>query len=428
MRCLPVACLLLIATASVAQQDPVVRVDVSPGAVAVGESVQVRVTVLVPTWFPRPPVYPDFELANAITRLPPDSSFPTSERIGGDTWSGIVRNYRMYPLVGASYRLSGETIAVAYANPGADPIEAEVPVPEILFRGTVPAGAEQLDPYVAGESLALELDIKGETTDLEPGDAVVLEWTATLDGLPAIFIPPLAPPLEFDGLSAYADQPVVEDGPPGRRTEKVTLVFEAGGDFEIPAVSIDYWNTETGTVDTAATAVTKMVVAGPPPAIEDDAVGDEPIDAWRMFLRAVLLAMLAAAAVLLLPVWRERARQAEAAKRAGEPWAFEQVTKALQAGDADTAYAALVTWADRLEPSMSLREFAARFGDAALSNDLDALSRARYAGESPPTLGALQKPLGRARATWLDRRIVPGTNRLPPLNPSSFTRPTTGRT
>ena len=123
-----------------AQDEPIVRVEVTPEAVNVGESAQLRVTVLVPTWFPRPPVFPSFELSNAITRLPPDSSYPTSKRVGRETWSGIIRNYRVYPMLGATYRLAGQTIRVTWANPGADPLIAEVPIPDIEFRGVVPEG------------------------------------------------------------------------------------------------------------------------------------------------------------------------------------------------------------------------------------------------------------------------------------------------
>ena len=136
------------AMAVAAQAQPVVRVEVNPESVRIGESAELKVTVLVPTWFARPPVYPSFELANAITRLPPDSSYPTSERVGRETWSGIVRNYRFYPLLGATYRLSGETITVTYANPGGTPPTAEVAVmgPEgavnIIFRRELAAAED----------------------------------------------------------------------------------------------------------------------------------------------------------------------------------------------------------------------------------------------------------------------------------------------
>ena len=241
---------LAMAGNSVAQEQPIVRVEVTPDTVNVGESVQVRVTVLVPTWFTRPPTYPSFELANAITRLPPDSSFPTSERVGQDTWSGIIRDYRIYPLVGATYRFSGKTIEVSYAQPGAAAIRTAVTVPDIVFRGEVPAGAEGLSPYIAGTSLDLSLDVDGDTTGLEAGDALVLRYTAELQGLPAIFLPPLAPDLEFAGVSVYADVPDVEDGDVARRSEKVTLVFDAGGEFSIPGKELSFWNTQSQSIET----------------------------------------------------------------------------------------------------------------------------------------------------------------------------------
>ena len=73
--------------------------------------------MLVPTWFTRPSIYPTFELANAITRLPDDSSYSIRERVGNDSWSGIVRTYEILPLFGASYRLNGQSMSISEANP-----------------------------------------------------------------------------------------------------------------------------------------------------------------------------------------------------------------------------------------------------------------------------------------------------------------------
>ena len=416
MRGLMAAGWLLAAAASLAQDAPVVRVDLSRDAVAVGEPVRVQITVLVPTWFAGAPDYPDFELANAITRLPPDSSYPTSERIGGKTWSGIVRTYRIYPLLGATYRLSGQTIGVAYANPGRQPVEAAVPVPEIVFRGTVPPGAESLDPYVAGERFDLTLAVDGETTGLEPGDAVVLEWTATLDGLPAIFIPPLAPILEFEGASVYADQPVVGDGSPGTRTEKYTFVFEAGGEFRVPAVTVDYWDTADGRVASATTDEVRFMVNGPPPAAAGGALRRDPAPLWRLVAAGGLLALLLAVVVRRLPALRERRRQAEAQRRRGEPWAFDQAAKALGAGDAARAYQSLLIWARRLRPPLTLRDFARQSGDTELIRLLDALARSRLEAKQPE-LKKLRERLVAARNRAKRSSDESSASGLPPLNP-----------
>ena len=184
---------LLLGSGVAAQDEPVVTAEITPQEIGVGESAQLRVTVLVPTWFPTPPVFPSFELSNAITRLPPDSSFPTSQRVGGNTWSGIVRNYQVYPLIGASYRLSDQAITVTYANPGSDPIIVDVAVPDIIFRGVVPDGAEDIDPYIAGSNFTIRREVDGELDSLGTGDAIVVRYVAELEGLPAMFIPPLAP-------------------------------------------------------------------------------------------------------------------------------------------------------------------------------------------------------------------------------------------
>ena len=124
----------LAAHAALAQVDPVVRMEVEPSSVRVGEALSLRVTVLVPTFFLRPPVYPDFEVANAITRLPPDSSYATSERVGRESWSGIVRRYRIYPLAAANYRIDGATMRVTYSDPGGLPVVRDVAVPAVSFR------------------------------------------------------------------------------------------------------------------------------------------------------------------------------------------------------------------------------------------------------------------------------------------------------
>ena len=408
---------LAMAGISVAQEQPVVRVEVTPDTVNVGESVQVRVTVLVPTWFTRPPTYPSFELANAITRLPPDSSFPTSERVGKDTWSGIIRDYRIYPLVGATYRFSGKTIEVNYAQPGAAAIRTAVTVPDIVFRGEVPAGAEGLSPYIAGTSLDLSLDVDGDTTGLEAGDALVLRYTAELQGLPAIFLPPLAPDLEFAGVSVYADVPDVEDGDVARRSEKVTLVFDAGGEFSIPGKELSFWNTQSQSIETVTADGLVVSVAGPPAAstVEEDSTEHR----WQTFAGLVV-----GAVVLVLVLWRglpvfvRRYREAAERRRMTEDYAFKQLLRVLDSGNSAEAYRALLYWVERLEPGMSTPTFASRYGDQSLSSAIVALSAEIY-GDASGTgnLSQLRGGLTAARRRYFAHDSDERARHLPPLNP-----------
>ena len=400
-----------------AQEQPIVRVAVTPETVNVGESAQVRVTVLVPTWFTRPPVYPGFELANTITRLPPDSSFSIIERIDRETWAGIVRNYRVYPMLGASYRISGQVITVTYANPGSSPITVDVAVPEIVFRGQVPAGAESLEPYLAGRQLSFSREIEGDVSELEAGDALVVRYTAELDGLPAIFLPPLAPELQFDGVSVYADAPKVEDNEVARRSEKLTLVFDAGGEFSVPDVELSFWNTESGSVERVVAEGFAVAVAGAPVVPSTADVASER--RWPQIVALLVIALVVLFAVrywapMLVRYYRDVAER----RRNTERHAFTQLEKAIASQRPEAAYHALLAWLERLQPGMDARSFARAYGNASLLASVDALSVRIYNDVAALIdMGLLRAGLATARRLFLRQRSPPGQPSLPPLNP-----------
>jgi len=412
-------CCVLLATAiTAAAQEPIVRIEITPGEVDVGESAELRVTVLVPTWFVQPPVYPDFELPNAITRLPPDSSFPMRERVGNESWSGIVRSYHVYPMVGAKFRFGGETIVLRYANPGADAVRVEVAVPEVLFRGAVPAGAEALDPYIAGNSLTLTLDVQGDTGNLAAGDALVLRYTAELDGMPAMFLPPLAPSLQLDGASAYADEPEVDDGDIARRSETITLVFETGGEFTIPATRLDYWNTTSGSVATVTTDALLFTVAGPAAGSPAESVSTSR---FRWPVAAIILASLALSAIVVVRLVRAiapRVREAAEKRHASEKYAFRELQQALVTRQPDVVYRSLLEWLARTRHGMTAASFARDFGDQALAVELAALSEHLFGNRGQSVeFHRLAAALRVARKRFLAAASPRHRELLPSMNP-----------
>ena len=411
--------IILSSAIAVAEEQPIVRAEITPGTAAVGETIELKVSVLVPTWFTRPPIYPSFELANAITRLPDDSSFSMRERVGNDSWSGIVRSYEILPLFGANYRLTGLSISISYANPGSDPITVDVDVPEVSFQGSVPAGAVALDPYIAGRSLKLSLGVEGETANLEVGDALVLKYEANLGGLPAIFLPPLAPAMAFDGVSVYADSPVVSDTATARRSEKLTLVFDAGGEFSVPGLTLDFWNTETESIDSARVEGFAISVAGPAVASGASAEAERRWSFWASavagvsILASIIYGFGSAAVSHYLGIVEKRRRS--------EPYAFALLQTALEANNAEEAYRAMLIWLERLDPGMGMRQLARNYGDEPLSADVEAFCRMNYSqserGNSVDT-SRLSNGLAKARRRYIRQLAVAKRGDLLTLNPS----------
>jgi hypothetical protein len=417
-------CILLLSFGSsaaevAASEQPIVRIQLQPETVAVGEAAELRVTVLGPTWFPKPPVFPSFEVPNAIVRRPPDRSGPISDQVGGERWSGVYRTYQVYPLMGARYTLGGETLQVTVANPGSDPMVTELTVPPVTLTAEVPTGAEDLDPYIAGERFSIRREIDGEHDGLQAGVALVVRYVAELEGLPAIFVPPLAPDLESRTVSVYADTPVLEEGDTSVRTEQVTIVMNYGGDVMLPALSLSWWNRKAGQVEVASIDALTISVAGP--VVEDQQVGQRQSVDWRTVL--LVLAALAILAFLLrryLPTVRQRLRDSRQRYLESEAHAFDQLTKACRQQNQGAAYEALLAWELRFSPDTGLQNLAEHYGNKRLQECMEGLSAQLFADSgSGVNLALLAQEATALRDTCLDERRRHKEMQLPRLNPEA---------
>jgi hypothetical protein len=397
--------------------EPIVRISVAPATIELGESARMQITVLVPTWQPEPPVYPSFEIPNTITRLPADSSYPTSERVGGDTWSGIVRNYQITPLIAADFSLGGESIRITWADPGKANQVADIRVPAATLSVHIPAGAEALDPYLAGERFELVRTVTDTAQPLKAGDALVVRYRARLDGMPSIFLPPLAPDLMSNIATAYPEEPVLTDGDSSaERLEQVTLVFEHGGQLELPGQSLAWWNTTSGQIEEASIAPLVIEVAGPPPTGDDQAALD-PSAANERWPFGLLLAAVVAALALwrLYPKLAASRRQRAEAHKLTEAYAFERV---LQAADARSAYEAALQWLSRLAPHLTLSSFTNAYGNEDLAKEVDALSLALFAApDQAVDHRNFVRGLAKARQSYLAEQQDQSAAALVPLNP-----------
>lgn len=402
------AVLMLVASAAAAQEGPQVSVALDPGGpVIVGTPVTVAVTLLVPTWMPEPPVWPDLQVADAITRLPERSTHPVTQRIGPETWSGLTRTYEVIPQRSADYDLGPAEIAVTYADPASNAaVQAAVAVPRISFAATVPAGAEALDPFLAATGLTVTATVDGLPDAPRPGDAFTLTIVTAADGPPAMLLPPLADRLPTPaGLRAYPRAPALADAPSATRTEAVTYVIEAPGRYQLPAIRLDWWNTTTAAVETATTTPVTFDVAGAS-GVADTAGAVRGV--------AVVAVLLLAIGAVVLHRWRRRPPGAPSERALDRA-----LRRAVRSGPIGTIRPALAAWLAAL-PQPPATDAAAAIeaglcslerllygpaGDASGERDLRAGLLESLAAARPPRGGSSTPamPLPRLNPAW-DRR------------------------
>ena len=406
-------CLVLPMTA--AAQEPILRTELEAPTAIPGQPIELRVTVLVPTWMPKPPRFPSFEIPGVMVRLPTGGTRPISERVDGVTWSGVARRYRLFPMTAGPFRIPPQTTTITFADPQTrQPRTVERLSSALVFAGRVPQGAETLMPFIAAEALTLEQALDGIAENLSVGGAVTRRLIARVEGVSPIFLPSLIPPLSSEGLSAYPKEPVViesetENGVSGSRAENVTYLVEAEGRHAIPPVSLNWFNLRNQRIETAR--VEGFEIRAQVSAIAAANGWRSNLVLW-IFGIVLLVGLTGAVIWRLWPLLSARHLKRRSSYLASEAHAFAEINKALRARDFDRTLRNIDLWRLRSHRPAPLEE-------ESLARAVMQVGLARY-GRNPrsPTLeswSAIGLALSAARRTKRDRGKE--DRGLPFLNP-----------
>ncbi|WP_421982983.1 BatD family protein [Roseibium sp.] len=322
-------------------QIPEIRTSLEKDTAIPGQPLIYRVTVLVPTWLPSPPVFPSYETPNVVVRLPSRASGPTSETISGETWSGVTRSYRLYPMTAGTFQIPPGTIKVTYADPdNQQPVVVDAQTDGFEITGEIPEGAQGLDPFLAAKSLTLERTVKGTPESMKVGDALTITTTVKVTGVAPMFVPPLSDADPGDGLASYPKEPVLDEKEDrgllsGTRSEETSLVAETAGSYAIPEKSLSWYNLESGKIETATVPEIALQVTGTAGAQPEQQA--DPFD-WRgLFGWLVLIALVAVLATVAWRLLSPGAKRSAAALKeryyTSESYLFRKLTAAIRQHD-----------------------------------------------------------------------------------------------
>lgn len=265
MRFLCLVLFSLLPVLASAQDTPTVSIELEQTETVVGQPLIVRMKVLVPTFSPSPPEFPTLEVPGLLVKLPERASGPISETVNGESWSGVQRSYRVYPLRPGTFEIPAQTVRVTYAAPGGiDPISVDLESDAIRFDATVPAEAADLSPLIIANAFSLSQTLETPET-FEIGSSVTRTVEAKISGTTPILIPQLIPGDTPPTLRAYPRDPQVVDSEErgvlsGTRTETVTYLGAAPGDASLPDIEIDWFNLQSGAVETVRLEGASLVV------------------------------------------------------------------------------------------------------------------------------------------------------------------------
>lgn len=394
---------LTLALAAIPATAQNVRTTIKPeNGIVLGQHVRVMVDVLFPDAMPRPPRVSLPETRGAQILRYETQATTMSERIDGKEHAGQRFEFALYPRRGGTLEVPAPQVTVLDRTGGETGRLSGTPS---KIEVAVPAGVDPSKPVVA--TTALKLDQRWQpdpTGKFKAGDALVRTITrqaADIPGMAMLDLAFAAPP----GVRVYVDPPQTDDRVErgdltGRRTDRVTYVFERGGSFPIDAVVQPWWDLEAGRLRRAQGAgatVAVAAVATPPPP------GDR-LELW-------LYAATTAAGLLALLWWawpRLTAAHAERRARweASEPRAFRDLQEACRHGDARDVYRAFSAWRRRTDRAATVGPFAEEIESVVFAS----------AAWSPARSRAFAQGLEAVRRA---KHSAPTAAVLPPLNPET---------
>ncbi len=385
-------------------RQPVLRVTIDPPVTVVGQGTTLKLDVLAPNFMTKPPVLPEFQIHNAITRQA--STINMSEQIGGEPFAGVRYEFLIYPQEPGTYATSGQSVTVTYAADPPNAREETMPVPAITFEATIPEAARALDPFIAASRLTLRQELRQSSDQLKVGDSVTRTITVTADGTPAMLLPP-AKFAAQDGVQIYPMQPDLHDMVDRRtnalsatRVDQATYMLQRAGTVTLPGAEIAWWNTADKKIDrmriepvTLNVAANSLVQDAPPP--ERDGVSS--VRAAVLFLLDHSAAVLLVIAVISVLIWiepstvrtvRDELARRRAAYLRSEAFAYSAFRDATHLGNAQNVYRTLLAWVSCFEPAGPQRTLAslkAAAGDPSLDEELASIEGRLFAAEDPRT-------------------------------------------
>jgi hypothetical protein len=425
-----------------------VRIDAyaqPEGNVYLGQRVRLVVDVRTDTWFTTAPRYPELKIDGTIALLPEAFGINFTEREGRTTWAGQRQRYVLFPQRVGQLTVPPIDVEVAVSTDGRAGEIQVVTTPSVTINVVAPPGAADVPAFVSTPRLSVREAWEGEIEDPKVGDAITRRVTQSADDVFALLLPAVEF-AEIEGFAAYPGTPQLDDrvdrgSYTAVRTDQVTYVMQAEGDYEIPAINVHWFDLGRDQMVTETLDALAVTVLPNPDAVlgEEGPVEQEPSIDIEEVLRNALdwlaanihwLTLFAGVLIALRSLWRRfvpgwirSLQEARARRRQSEARYFDELIRAVRSGDEDNAVACFWRWADRLpgrDAPLTLTAMQSGDDSQGFEDAWRALEMRRYGRHGDgKVLPIAASDLKKLRRNFLHRRAPPSTPQPGParLNP-----------
>lgn len=342
----------------------------------------------------------------------------------GQIYSVEEQHYVLFPQKSGTLQLKSPQLAATSYDGMAERIKVKANTVSLTVK-PIPVFAKNM-PWVPATSVQLQQEYEGNLKEVKQGDTLSRKINIEVKGLPGQLLPNLSF-AQADGFSVYPESPQIEnsvsnDQLVGKSTLRVTYLFNKAGQMIIPAIALQWFNTQNQKVETAILPPLSLMVT-PVSAPNTQNISPEPISKPRIDtpepaqeharLAWIIAAVFASAWILTLFFWWFK-------PTCLQHWQKKRCLKALRRAclknQSVEAKTALLWWAQLTWPEqtvLSLNEIAFLSQSADLKHEINTLLNVLYSVQPIPWQGVR---LWQLVSAYKKKNFKKEASSLPPLH------------
>lgn len=272
--------LLLIALLpTLCAEDVIVRTDLTPETVWVGQRMQLQIDVLGKDGWAQIADLSELEVPGSYVRPAGNSRVRLNETIQGQAYTGQRYELSIYPQRSGPQELPSIDLTIKIQTWGtqakAEPVQ--IATEAIPFTTRLPKGANPNLPVIVSADFTATQTWEPDQNEFKVGNALKRQITIKAVDLPAMVLPPISN-TAVDGLATYPETPVLEDADQTAiRRESISYLFEQNARATVPSYTFQWWNPESETLKQITLEGRVLTVTGgatePIPSEKDSQVG-----------------------------------------------------------------------------------------------------------------------------------------------------------
>lgn len=212
------------------------------------QQVELQIEVATDRWFSGGTTIGRFEINDAIVLQREKFAVNATRVVAGVTWTVQTWVLTIYPQRSGRFEVPPIPLALSIAGEGLEKIQGQLSTGLVEFSANVPDELQDKSSWVASPVFGVKENFNRKLEHFKPGDALIRTIKFSAEDTPAMMLPTLTPE-KIDGMSIYHKPPELSDKVNrgdylAQRTEIVTYVFGAPGEYVLAEEVFYWWNLE----------------------------------------------------------------------------------------------------------------------------------------------------------------------------------------